>query len=498
MIIQPPVKYPQMIVKKSDGVSASEKKLIALGYNTFLQLWSYPNPYKKHICGKELCDLLVVFEDDIIIFSDKDCHYDDTIDPQIAWRRWYNKAIKKSFDQLYGAKSWIINHTNEITLDAKGQIPFPLEIRITPATRIHLIAVAHGASNACKKAFSGGDGGLIINTTIVGDMHKNESCIPFHVGLPSNSEEDFIHIFDDASYATVLQELDTIRDFVKYLEARKQLLLSKIIIAASENELLAQHIDGLTRRDKAVLQRFAKEKYSLISFEEGFYQDLVSSKEYRIWKSELKKSYFWDDLLKDTFRFIENGQSYSTNLDSIQDQSKLFYRLAAEDREHRLALSDGFLSFFSNTPSGYRGTRVLYQNDNPNTCYVLLLLPRLSNTTYEEYRKIRSDMLSDYCKIIKIDFPDVIHIIGVAHEGQNEEYSSEDFIYLDTTNWTEDENNEAKILKAQYQKNGLLGERNSFDKHYFDGNRMKGRDRNKLCPCGSGKKFKKCCGRFQT
>ena len=496
MDVQPPVKYPNLIVNKSEGFTSSEKKLITLGYHTFLQLWSYPNPFKKQLCGKELCDLLVVFEDDIIIFSDKDCHYDDTIDPQVAWRRWYKRAIKKSYEQLQGAKSWIIHHPTEITLDAKCEKPFPLEINITPKTRFHLIAVAHGASDACKEFFSGGDGGLLINTTIVGDMHTNENCIPFHVGMVSESKEDFVHVFDDASYSTILSELDTIQDFLMYLESRKRLMLSKYVTATSENEILAQHLDGLTRRDKAVLQRAAARKdYDMLVYDEGDYYQLIHSEEYHSWKARLKKSYFWDDLLKRTFHFVEHGQSYSTNVESIQGQSQLFFRLAAEDRDHRLALSDGFLSFFNETPSGYRGTRVIYQNDNPTICYVLLLLPRLQETPYDEYRKMRADMLSDYCSMIKVDLPDVVYIIGVAHETQNEEFSSEDFICLDTTGWTDEDSKNAEELKAEYQSNGLLGARQSFNKRYFEGGRMKGRDRNKLCPCGSGKKFKKCCGR---
>lgn len=493
---QLPIKYPEMIVKKSDGFSTSEKKLVSLGYSTFLQLWSFPNPYKKQQGGKELCDLLVVFENDIIIFSDKDCYFDDACDPQIAWKRWYKKAIKKSGEQLIGAKNWIINHPNEITLDAKCQTPFPLDISINPDTRIHLIAIAHGASNACKKYYQGGDGGLLIDTAIVGDKHTDLDCVPFHVGMVSDKEEDFIHVFDDASYAVVLQELDTIRDFIHYLECRKHLLLSKQVLATSENEILARHIDGLTRRDKAVLQRIAKENYSMIVFEEGEYQDLIHSEKYRKWKSQLKSSYYWDDLLKRTFHFLENGQSYSTNVGSIQGQSQLFHQLASEDRDHRLVLSDAFLSFFEKIPSGFRGTRVVYDQNNPNTCYVLFLMPRPLEATYEEYRAVRTNMLADYCRIAKLNCPEAIHIIGIAHETQGQEFNSEDFLYYDAAEWNEKDKAEAAKLKTEYSKMGLLSTQIPIQKKFFDGKRMKGRDRNKLCPCGSGRKYKKCCGKL--
>lgn len=494
---QPPVNYPEMFIEKSEGVSTSEKKLIALGYNTFLQLWSYPNPYKKQSCGKELCDLLVVFEDDILVFSDKDCNYDDLCDSKIAWRRWYKRAIKKSVEQLRGAKSWIINHPNEIALDAKCQVSFPLDISITSNTRIHLIALAHGASKACKKYYRGGDGGLLIDTSIIGEMHMGSECEPFHVGIVTDKEDDFIHVFDDASYAVILQELDTIRDFIHYLDCRKKLLLSKHIIAPSENEILARHLDGLSRRDKAVLQRLTKEHYTMIVFEEGDYQGFVHSEEYKKWKAQLKRSYFWDELLKRTFLFIENGQSYFTNIENIKGQSQLFFRLASEDRDNRLVLSDAFLSFFEKTPPGFRGTRVVYNQGYSDTCYILFLMPHPLNATYEEYRSVRADMLTDYCRIAKLDFPEAVHIIGIAHETQGQEFDSEDFMYYDAAEWSEKDRVEATELKTNYQRLGLLSSRTPIQKTFFSGGRMKGRDRNKLCPCGSGKKYKKCCGRIQ-
>jgi hypothetical protein len=57
--------------------------------------------------GKELCDLLVVFEDTIIIFSDKDCVFPNTGDLNIDWPRWFKHAVLKSAKQVWGAERWI-------------------------------------------------------------------------------------------------------------------------------------------------------------------------------------------------------------------------------------------------------------------------------------------------------------------------------------------------------------------------------------------------------
>lgn len=80
-----PVNYPEMVVEKSAGLTPSEKKLAALGYQTFLRLWSYPNPYKMQRNGKKQCDLLIVFDNHIIIFSDKECAYGKSGNAQVDW-----------------------------------------------------------------------------------------------------------------------------------------------------------------------------------------------------------------------------------------------------------------------------------------------------------------------------------------------------------------------------------------------------------------------------
>jgi hypothetical protein len=60
-----------MRFKRSDGLTASEQLLAQICDRSFLKLWTYPNLFKKP--GKELTDLLVVFGNDVIIFSDKSC-----------------------------------------------------------------------------------------------------------------------------------------------------------------------------------------------------------------------------------------------------------------------------------------------------------------------------------------------------------------------------------------------------------------------------------------
>jgi hypothetical protein len=62
--------------------------------HSFLRLWSYPNPYKDD--GKELCDLLAVFEDHVFIFFDRESRHLDTQgkDKKLSWERWKRAAVE--------------------------------------------------------------------------------------------------------------------------------------------------------------------------------------------------------------------------------------------------------------------------------------------------------------------------------------------------------------------------------------------------------------------
>ena len=53
--------------ERGRSVNNTEKDLSDLCDFAFLKLWSFPNPYKEP--GKELCDILVIFDNNIIIFS---------------------------------------------------------------------------------------------------------------------------------------------------------------------------------------------------------------------------------------------------------------------------------------------------------------------------------------------------------------------------------------------------------------------------------------------
>lgn len=96
------------VLQRADGITPAERYLKRLCDRSFLSLWSYPGVYRdqghgaKGGDGKEVCDLLVVFQNHIIIFSDKDCAFPDTGNLELDWSRWYKRAVQKSAEQIWG------------------------------------------------------------------------------------------------------------------------------------------------------------------------------------------------------------------------------------------------------------------------------------------------------------------------------------------------------------------------------------------------------------
>src|ERR1035441_5045533 len=118
----------------------AEAVIHALATKTFLTDWCYPNPKKPD--GKELCDLLVVFDDIAIIWQVKDLKVDDS--------GQYKKAeVEKNLRQLSGARRHLFDLKVPIELDnpRRGRELFkPADIRV-----IHLISVLMGEENLLAK-----------------------------------------------------------------------------------------------------------------------------------------------------------------------------------------------------------------------------------------------------------------------------------------------------------------------------------------------------------
>ena len=283
---------PNRPVIKARGETAAERHVARLCESTFLSLWSYPGLYRDQrsgptIPGKELADLIVVFEDQIIVFSDKDCAVPNTGNRDLDWRRWFRRAVATSAEQAWGAERWLRQFPNRVFLDAQCTERFPLPVPNSSETKFHLIVVAHDIAQRCAKEL-GGSGSLMLRNTVQGIENH---VIPFTIG-DLEPERTFVHVLDDTSLAIVVKTLDTIADFTAYL-TKKEIAFrsSQMVSAAGEEELLAWY---LTRTNEHGEHDFAfpPDKHGVL-LTEGLWELFEKAPQRRAQVQANEVSYSW-------------------------------------------------------------------------------------------------------------------------------------------------------------------------------------------------------------
>lgn len=150
--------------QKQVGVTPAERHLHALAERTFLSLWSYPCVHRDQGVGggrqgKEVCDLLVIFGEDVLIFSDKDCEFPNSGDLRKDWNRWFRRAIASSADQIFGAERWLRRFPERVFLDRECSVKLPVALPPPTTMRVHRIVVAHASLRRAEDYFGGGSRG---------------------------------------------------------------------------------------------------------------------------------------------------------------------------------------------------------------------------------------------------------------------------------------------------------------------------------------------------
>lgn len=512
-----PTGLPQQapVVVRSKGVTQAERYLQRLCDRTFLSLWSYTNVYRGQRSGggkgdgKELCDLLVVFGDDVLIFSDKSGAFPDTGNVHTDWSRWFRKAVAESACQAWGAERWLKKFPDAVFLDAACTQPLPLKIPPPDRIRVHRIVVAHNVADRCSQFFPGSSPTLMFDSSIGGKDHYRDAGTyqPFCIGW-IDADRPFVHVFDDASLEIILKTRDTITDLVEYLRWKEALIESarsrKVVLRyCGEEDLLANYLPRGGRPAGFSLPN----DIDYFFLEEGDWKAFESSPERASQLAADSGSYLWDAVIEQFNANILGGTSYNPQGPDhreprpIADREKTLRFMAREKRVRRRFLSEILLDLVRTTTSSQWARRVVLPSKPGDAHYCFLAFPHSASHSLEEYRLVRTRLLEALCHVTKLICPEAVDIVGFATQpGLETSPRSEDVAYLDARQWSEEQNEYARQLQIQY---GLLVKpKMSRSKTLeiptppaLEPMRLGSNPRNKPCPCGSGQKYKKCHGR---
>jgi uncharacterized protein YchJ len=479
-------------VAKSAGVTDSERYLAELCEKNFLSLWSYPRPFRDQGGNKELCDLLVVMGEDVIIFSDKHCVLKPKSTLEIDWQRWFRSAVWSGARQAWGAERWLREHPDRVFLDPECTRRLPVPLPSSGDARFCLVVTVHGVGAACR-AMLGGTGSLMLCSDIHGLLSHSE---PFVIG-DLDPDRPFVHVFDDATLDFVMSTLDTTTDFVRYLQEKERLCRSRTLRAAGEENLLAHY---LTHVDDTGEHSFVFESDAdMIAIDESWWTHFASSKERQAQIEHDQVSYLWDGLIEKFAVHALGGTTYFATSPALASSEKILRFMAAEPRLHRRALSEAFLEAVESTPANQRRIRVIPRQLRDEPMYVFVVFPWRDDQPEDENRAVRRYFLEASMYVAKMKYPSALDVVGIATEsGNDEKRRSEDAIYFDARQWSAEDEEQARVYQRDHDI--LVAER-QLSKEVVEypvtsesARSLPKNPRNKPCPCGSGRKYKFCHG----
>ena len=263
-----------MIDNKEKG-NKGEDFVNQLAYKSYLKYWCYPNPLDIRGDNKEFCDLLILFRDIVIIISVKNHNYDGD------YQKYKRKVIAKSSKQLNGAYRKLFTSQTDIFIkhpDRDAELFEPKKY------------------NEVYR--------LTIN---VGEQFEH-----YELG-ELIGKKGFINILNKSTFEAIISELDTIKDFVEYLNEREQLLLSGKILNfnCEEKDLLAEF---LYNARKFPFDYNSKDINEFNLELNGSWEKYINSEPVKLKKEADKVSYFIDNLVKTDILKLPTGEILAKEL----------------------------------------------------------------------------------------------------------------------------------------------------------------------------------------
>lgn len=299
-----------------------------LAYNSFLEYWCYPSPKDENGDKKEICDLLVLFGESVIIISVKNYEFKD------FYSRYFRRTIDKAVKQIYGAERKLFSTDKEIFIKHPKR-----EIERFPKEKI-------------KNIYR-----VIVN------LGEGVRFYPFN---KETQDEKFITLLDKEAFQTIVQELDTIPDFLEYLQKREDLFSDKtvtilpgeeddfptdtskqffeyaqqfnptekqeILISGTEHDILASYL----KNKRTFPEYIQSDEYNGMFVQlDGNWAEFNQLKQVKEKRDLDKNSYFLDELVKREIltKLNENSIELATAIMSF-------------NRFNRRVISNNFFQFF--------------------------------------------------------------------------------------------------------------------------------------------------------
>lgn len=243
------------------------------------------------------------------------------------------------------------------------------------------------------------------------------------------ANEYSIHIFTRTFAEVILNELDTIADFQRYLVDREHLSATRtnLIVLGGEEEILAYYLKNNRSFDKF-------KNRDVVLLEEGIWEDLKKHPKYQAKKQADEVSYLWDGIIDRA----HEGDS---------PQYELIAReLARHDRLNRRILGKAFLEAHLIAHKAGRTFRRFMFMEDQDVMYCFLFQDD------PEPRENRKGHLTAMCHVARSKHREK-KIIGIATEVKIRPTCSYDFALFNIHEWTKEDQ---EVLEELESKTDIL------------------------------------------
>lgn len=352
----------------------AEEWITELAEKTFISDWCYPNPRLPD--GKELCDLLIVYDDTAIIWQIKDLKLGDD-------GKYSHREVQKNLRQVIGARRQLVDLKTPLTLTnpRRGTELFdPSKIKT-----VHLISALVG---------SGED----------------------HSSFMEEYKKHTVHVFSREFIEIALNELDTISDFCYYLDKKEHLVRTNthLMVLGGEKELLGFFL--LNNRSFERISRSESGKVASAIIDEGIWREFTSRPEVTKRDAHNHISYLWDELINIAH---ECGSDYEQVARELARPNRFFRRILSK------AFYDGSIRAAKEVPPLFRR---LIDIDGVTYCFIFT-----DNTIDRESRK---DALATTAFVARGIKKENKKVVGIATEKGFSDGRSFDFVFIELPEWT--------------------------------------------------------------
>lgn len=396
---------------------------------------------------------------------------------------------------------------DRVFTDASCEHLLPPTLSSTSEMRVHRIVVARGAADKCRTA-TGLSGSLILAP---GEFTNGDSYPPFYVGDPF-PEHGFVHVLDDVTLELLLNELDTITDFLDYLEEKERFVRdNRLYKSFGEENLLAWYLQRM-HEDGSRHHIYCPEGRQLL-LKGTEWAEFSSSADRTSRKVADHISYAWDELIEIFSRNLLSGTLVMHDACSVTAIEQGLRVMAKERRLGRRGLSEAVAGALHMKAGSKAFVRSICSSKNSSLFYVFAVCPK-NGMNDETYARMRRDYLSDYCYVLSWRNRQIKTVVGIAMQpldaGQSGNF---DMVAMDSPVWDKEHESAAKEIKEGwgFQSDHAIRRWEATNYEYpseIQGGSQTGMTRatraltrpqshrtgrNSPCPCGSGKKYKHCC-----